>query len=883
MSERFQAAALVAAPCYPNAVVWSDENLVAVASGHLVTILNPSTPFGPRGLITLTASKPFPIGVIQREDILSPCMLPISLTREIKPCARSISWSPIGFAPNGGCLLAVCTTEGRVKLYRMPFCEYSAEWIEVMDITETLYTYLVNFNFWETGNLSLRDAEEQHNEGQPDQSSADGWLISGFEKQYMRRKKQKVDEIGHGNQVDKNVNDLICVPDHKGKHLKRKSGKVPESCIIPLITAEQYTSRSSMLSALVVAWSPILRLTSVVEETSPSNLFGGCSVLAVGMKSGRISFWRVLEPQCYSSMDGRDSVAVSLIGFLQPHDFWVTAVSWGLHESDVSNPQLLLATGSSNGSVKIWQAYGKELIDPSKIDHAPLSLLKEVVTTDSSPISVLSLLVPEKSQGIMLLAIGKGSGSVEVWIGNLRTSKFDKSGSFNAHEHIVTGLAWAFGGRCLYSCGQDDSMHSWILHENSLNEVPIPSNTPGLRSSFDVPIVYDSCFGIAVSPGNLAVAVAHCFDTHLLNPMYQERSQKAAVVFLWIGGQQLDLIWDIYPDFDIEDFPGLAEKELMSWDNNIIWSLNQYHNVEKPLVLWDVVAALSAFKQSAPKYLDHILLKWMTSLFRSQFDVLSARSSEIFKFLSSLTTRQLHILNLIGRHVVLKGLSSNHTDSKGKDFQELNVTEEQNIVWSFMLQYSEKELRERLLYTNFSGAISLASFSSTDLSKHGCWTPVGFGQMMKWVEINMDDMKDHLKLLAREVGEFKKRQFSSICKHITEDRCSFCSASVPFESAEVAFCNGVKNDDGVGQRHKLARCAVSMMVCPITPPWFCKSCKRWASHLAPPSLFSMSKYPSDLNAPESSFCGKPIKPFCPFCGILMQRLQPEFLLSPSPV
>lgn len=60
------------------------------------------------------------------------------------------------------------------------------------------------------------------------------------------------------------------------------------------------------------------------------------------------------------------------------------------------------------------------------------------MTTDSSPISVLSLLVPEKSQGIMLLAIGKGSGSVEVWIGNLRTSKFDKSGSFNAHEHIVS-------------------------------------------------------------------------------------------------------------------------------------------------------------------------------------------------------------------------------------------------------------------------------------------------------------------------------------------------------------------------------------------------------------------------------------------------------------
>jgi hypothetical protein len=39
MASRFQAASLVASPSYPNAVAWSDENLIAVASGHLVTIL----------------------------------------------------------------------------------------------------------------------------------------------------------------------------------------------------------------------------------------------------------------------------------------------------------------------------------------------------------------------------------------------------------------------------------------------------------------------------------------------------------------------------------------------------------------------------------------------------------------------------------------------------------------------------------------------------------------------------------------------------------------------------------------------------------------------------------------------------------------------------
>lgn len=29
------------------------------------------------------------------------------------------------------CLIAVCTSEGHVKIYRPPFCDYCAEWIEV--------------------------------------------------------------------------------------------------------------------------------------------------------------------------------------------------------------------------------------------------------------------------------------------------------------------------------------------------------------------------------------------------------------------------------------------------------------------------------------------------------------------------------------------------------------------------------------------------------------------------------------------------------------------------------------------------------------------------------------------------------------------------------
>ncbi|KAI3974980.1 hypothetical protein MKX01_005091, partial [Papaver californicum] len=126
----FQSAYLVASPSYPNSVAWSDENLVAIASGHLVTILNPSRLNGPRGLITIAASKPFPIGVVNKDELVTSCLLPTCLSRDARPCVRSLSWSRLGLAPNSGCLLAVCTTEGRVKLYRSPYWEFCAEWIE---------------------------------------------------------------------------------------------------------------------------------------------------------------------------------------------------------------------------------------------------------------------------------------------------------------------------------------------------------------------------------------------------------------------------------------------------------------------------------------------------------------------------------------------------------------------------------------------------------------------------------------------------------------------------------------------------------------------------------------------------------------------------------
>lgn len=37
----------------------------------------------------------------------------------------------------------------------------------------------------------------------------------------------------------------------------------------------------------------------------------------------------------------------------------------------------------------------------------------------------------------MLLAIGKGSGSFEIWLCDISSKEFNKLGSYDAHDYIV--------------------------------------------------------------------------------------------------------------------------------------------------------------------------------------------------------------------------------------------------------------------------------------------------------------------------------------------------------------------------------------------------------------------------------------------------------------
>lgn len=62
------------------------------------------------------------------------------------------------------CLLAVCTTEGHVRLYRMPFLEFSAEWVEVWikDVQQYIHNFLVLYLFLFVGVPQMYRQERCH-------------------------------------------------------------------------------------------------------------------------------------------------------------------------------------------------------------------------------------------------------------------------------------------------------------------------------------------------------------------------------------------------------------------------------------------------------------------------------------------------------------------------------------------------------------------------------------------------------------------------------------------------------------------------------------------------------------------------------------------------
>ncbi|KAL5222924.1 hypothetical protein ABZP36_027637 [Zizania latifolia] len=900
MAPHYQAATLIAAPSYPNAIAWSSENLVAVASGHLITILNPAALEGPRELVVLRPNNPFSIGVVSREDLFEPCIMPTSLARETEPCAQSISWSQQGFSPNSGCLLAVCTVDGHVKLYRSPFCEFCDEWVEVADISLLLFNHYKSIEFGEDDGPHSFPQEKENTEHNQ-QLVCIGELQEHLPYRVTKRRKRKAIRI-EGYVYDEDE-DAVDAKDadfslDSCSNLKKKSSKkvtkpaheyavgkgqgnsqnieTPLFCngeekSLPLITAKQYLCREALLSSLVVAWSPVLP-----SPDRNSYFMGNWCILAVGYKSGSVSFWKIHKPEYYTIDIGMVTRDPILIGVVQAHQSWVTAISWELFSSGYSKPLLLLATGCSDGSSKIWLGDIEGLNQCTCAKEVPFTLVAEVTTDSSAPISSISLSSPVQHLNLVNLAIGRTSGLIETWLWSISGNKIEKIDERDGHDQVVTGLSWGFDGHCLYSCSQDNSARCWMLNKKHLEEIPVHTYFPELKESIDLTEVSERCCGLALAPGELMVAVVRSLDPNLLNQMYQARTQKAVVEFIWIGGQFLGIPLDnsVICSLQSEALPGTN----LWWASNIFWSLKKYEDCKRVLVLWDLIAALQGFKKSAPTFLEALLHKWVSGLFSDdpQYDSIDIQSHSIHN-MSKVSLRKLHLLNIICKKVML----IDHAKYSPGVEQGNDVTTD---LWNNLLVRSERELRERLVGFTFAAVLNRTAYFLKDASIENSWFPVGVAQMDSWTSMNNGEVHNELKFLRTRINDLGSR-INLVCEYSVEESCTYCSAPVPFESPDVAVCIGGNPATSLAETHKLSRCTASMRLCSILQPtWHCVCCGGTVDKLLPEIFFAMpASFWDTTHGNESLDLSAPAVPFCPFCGILLQRLTPDFLVSVSPV
>ncbi|OEL24082.1 hypothetical protein BAE44_0014900 [Dichanthelium oligosanthes] len=810
MAPHYQAATLIASPSYPNAISWSSDNLVAVASGHIVTILNPAALDGPRGLVGLSHSDPFPIGVVNREDLFDPCLVPTCLARDTEPCARSISWSQQGFAPNSGCLLAVCTVDGHVKLYRSPIWEFCDEWVEVADLSQLLFNYYKTINFGEDNGSHLTSMNTNTEETEVLDSTCelqDSLSHSGPGQR--KRKPPRVDGyIYDGNEDDSDAlkdADFSLKPCSKSKKKPLKKTAKPRhepvavngqgsrenvkaslssnggNKSLPLITAKQFACRDAHLSSLVVAWSPL-----VSSSDKTSCLSRNWCILAVGSKSGNVSFWKLYKPEYYTIDAGMITSDPTLIGVLQAHKSWVSAITWEVSSAGSLKSSLLLATGCSDGSVKVWLADIEGLNKCTNAEEMPFVLVAVVATDLSAPVSSISLVVPARSQ-------------------------------------------------------------------------------------YELSEVSNRCFGLTLAPGEQMIAVVRGLDLNLLDQMYQARTQKAVVEFIWIGGQFVGIPLDRSIDVCNPQSAILSSSNLLWWGSNILWSLKKYENVERGLVLWDIVAVLQGFKKYAPAFLETLMDIWVSAVFSGDPQCISsnAPSCSRFDMLPSVSLRKLHLLNIICRKVML----SNHAQH-GPDAENGNGTT--TDFWNNLLIRSERELRERLVGFTFAAVLKRTAYLLKGSSTENSWFPVGAAQMDSWVSMNDGEAHNQLRHLRCRVKDLGNR-IDLACGYSVEETCPYCSAPVHFESADVAICR---------ESHTVPRCRASMLLCSVLEPvWHCTCCGGMVDKLLPESFFAMQASPLDANNQDegSLDLSGAAAPLCPFCGVLLQRSVPAFLLSTSPV
>ncbi|XP_020599233.1 uncharacterized protein LOC110038680, partial [Phalaenopsis equestris] len=406
--------------------------------------------------------------------------------------------------------------------------------------------------------------------------------------------------------------------------------------------------------------------------------------------------------------------------------------------------------------VKIWSGNVEGFLLATDVRNDCFLLLAEVKNSTSVPVSTIALVIPITTPEEVVLAIGRGAGMLDVWIYDISSKKLRFVANCNAHEQVVTGLAWAFDGACLYSCSQDNSIRRWIFRGDSLCEAPLSSNSAASEASNNnLSSVSDLCFGLALSPGEQMVAMVHSFDANLQHQMYEKRSQRAVVEFFWSGGQSFEVPNDSRLDgCRFEAISCLSVPEFTCWEINTLGFLKSLENVNKPIVIWDTLTLLRNLRKDFPVLVENMITKWISSWFSGpvsdSLEAILFRDQDKILMVSS---RKIQLLNIICRRVMLSemGIDSvkdyqfkhNRSSNKGSN----------SDSWNDLLIKSEGELQERLVAFSFQVVLKNTANSQSTVGESAYWSPVGLAQMERWTAINDQKIHSQLRLLGSEVAE----------------------------------------------------------------------------------------------------------------------------------
>ncbi|KAK9821527.1 hypothetical protein WJX74_007124 [Apatococcus lobatus] len=327
----------------------------------------------------------------------------------------------------------------------------------------------------------------------------------------------------------------------------------------PAVSAELYQKRASLMASTVAAWSDPLTSPSAGSGSLVKVIF-----LAVGTKLGHVWLWRCRSDQTAPADPSKPHFEL-MGGCAIRQGCWITALSWaathhdrqpGLATTPVSQSQLLLACGSSDGSVTLFGQSASRLDSlsaltpqdatmPGSQAAAALDPLATLVTPDLRGMTCLHLQCIKDASGAQTVRLcgGKQAGALLSWQSQQFSNQADMAAAVAGGLLVIQsqaqgtlpisavtwispadGQASAPASMVFMATSLDGRCHRWTVTDQKMQEA----------ENFGKGLVMGDCskvtipfFGLAPSRCNCYLAIARSSATEALKHSQRKKAHAS--------------------------------------------------------------------------------------------------------------------------------------------------------------------------------------------------------------------------------------------------------------------------------------------------------------------------------------------------------------------